>query len=382
MTFDTDLLFELAPKQRRLAEQALRDREANRREASDTLGRNLTKAMESLRRARQKLFGADGLEELQRGLRAETRRSRESLQPPGGIGADPEKENNARKRRGNALLKKLGATPEQMAAAGRPAQEQVRKLLEGSDGNVTEGYHLESNLQRWLDLSPLHQTALPWGVRPDVGEPDPNPWTLFRPPFFWFDFHFTPQASAHFVSDREMTLIPGSGLVGHVVTMDCNDGDDWDYASGTADTSIAFVFEPPTEGVIQVLVDAQNIASIHDLRMGNEWGFSAGWGYQHNSLMLNVLHANVAGPSLAMMSEWGKDFDKDGEGSYHDEDLIFGQHYFAFLESAGSVPAGESVVIEVGTRSFDIARADDINLHSRSEFLWLINSIEVRIAPT
>jgi hypothetical protein len=381
MTFDTALLFELSAGERALAEQAMTEREARRRETSEALERNLAKAMEGLRRARQKLLRAGGLEELQRGLRAETRRSRESLQPPGGIGADADKENTARKRRGNALLKKLGATPEQMADAGRAAQEQARKLLEATDGKMTEGYHLEANLQKWLDLSPLHETALPWGVVPDTGEPDPYPWTLFRPPFFWFDFHFAPLASAHFAVDREMTLIPGSGLVGHVVTMDCNDADDWDLAQGIADTAIAFVLEPPTDGVIQVLIDAQNIASSHDLRMGNEWGFSNGWGYHHNSLTLNVLHPNVAGPSLAMMSEWGKDFDKDGEGSYHDDDLIFGQHYFAFLESAGSVPAGQSVVVEIGTRSFDIARADDISLHSRSEFLWLINSIEIRTKP-
>jgi hypothetical protein len=381
MGLDTALLFELSARERALAEEAQREREARRRETFDGLDREISKAMAGLRRAEQKLLGAGGLEELQRGLRAETRRFRESLQPPAGIGADADKENTARKRRGNSLLKKLGATPEQMADASRPVEEQVRKLLEATDGKTTKGYHLETNLQKWLDLSPLHDAALPWGVVPDTGEPDPNPWTLFRPPFFWFDFHFTPQASEHFVSDHEMTLIPGSGLVGNVVTMDCDDSDDFDVASGTADTSIAFVFEPPSDGVIQVLIDAQNIASSHDLRMGNEWGFSHGWAYHHNSLMLGVLHPNVAGPSLALMSEWGKDFDKDGEGSYHDDDLIFGHHYFAVLESAGSVPASQSVVVEIGTRSFDIARADDISLHSRSEFLWLINSIEIRMKP-
>jgi hypothetical protein len=377
----TAVLSALSSKERQVAERAISEREAQRREAAEVLESDVTKIMDGLRRARQKLLGAEGLNELHRGLLAETRRFRESLQPPGGIGLDHDKQNNARKRRGNTLLKKLGATPEQMADAARPAEAQVRKLLEATDGKVTNGYYMPANLQRWVDLSPLHTAALPWGVEPD-GEPDPNPWTLFRPPFFWFDFHFTPQASVHFVSDREMTLIPGSGLVGHVVTMDCDDADDWDYASGTADTAIAFVFEPPNDGVVQVLIDAQNIASSHDLRMGDEWGFSHGWGYHHNSLLLNVLDPNVAGPSLALMSEWGKDFDNDGEGSYHEDDLIFGQHYFAFLESAGSVPAGQSVVIEVGTRSFDIARADDISLHSRSEFLWLINSIEVRIAPS
>jgi hypothetical protein len=45
------------------------------------------------------------------------------------------------------------------------------------------------------------------------------------------------------------------------------------------------------------------------------------------------------------------------------------------------VPAGQSVVVAVGTRTLDVAVADDIQVHSRTEFLWLINSIEVRMVP-
>lgn len=63
------------------------------------------------------------------------------------------------------------------------------------------------------------------------------------------------------------------------------------------------------------------------------------------------------------------------------ENLTRGQHYFAQLFSSGPVPAGQTVYVTVGTRTFDIARANDMELHSRTNIQWFINSVEVRIAP-
>lgn len=58
-----------------------------------------------------------------------------------------------------------------------------------------------------------------------------------------------------------------------------------------------------------------------------------------------------------------------------------GQHYFAQLISSGPVQAGQSVIIEIGSRTFDITRANDVETHSRTEFQWFLSSVEVRIAP-
>ena len=63
------------------------------------------------------------------------------------------------------------------------------------------------------------------------------------------------------------------------------------------------------------------------------------------------------------------------------ENLTRGQHYFARLFSSGPVPAGQTVVVTAGTMTFDISRANDMELHSRTNFQWFINSVEVRIAP-
>jgi hypothetical protein len=64
-----------------------------------------------------------------------------------------------------------------------------------------------------------------------------------------------------------------------------------------------------------------------------------------------------------------------------DEYLIRGQHYFAQLFSSGPVPAAQSVVVTVGTRSFDLAHLNDMSFHGRSNFQWFINSVQIRISP-
>jgi hypothetical protein len=96
--------------------------------------------------------------------------------------------------------------------------------------------------------------------------------------------------------------------------------------------------------------------------------------------MMNVLHPDVVEPSLAQMSLFQATF--DGDDSYHNqEDLILGGHYFAQLFSSGPVPGGQSVIVTIGTRNFDKSFSNDVTVHSKSNFQWFINSVEVRIAP-
>ena len=61
--------------------------------------------------------------------------------------------------------------------------------------------------------------------------------------------------------------------------------------------------------------------------------------------------------------------------------LTRGQHYFAQLFSSGPVPAGQSTVVTVGTRSVDYGQVDDMQYHGRSNFQWFIGSVQVRVAP-
>ena len=380
-TRNLPFLMDFSARYRELAQKAFSNQEGRRRKANESRGQKADELMEDLRRQLHDLLGAKKLAELREAMKHERLRFRDLWQPPAGLDLDYRKENKARKRRLDALVRKLGTSPDKLRKIGRESEERLREILTAADGKVAQGYNLPKNLDKWTSLSPLHKFPLPWGtLAPDDDPSDPHRWFLFRPPFFGFLFRFVPQASDNFRADRLLFLEPSSGLVGNEATMDCGDAGDFDYASATAEAQIAFGFEAPTAGLVEVLIDAQSTIGTHDLRMEDEWGWSESWTNQNNYLMMNVLHPNVPEPSLSLMSNFYAEFDGD-DSTQHRENLTRGQHYFAQLFSAGPVPGGQSVVVTVGTRTFDISRANDVEVHSKSNFQWFINSVEVRIAP-
>ncbi|MBA2715111.1 MAG: hypothetical protein H0U55_16360 [Rubrobacteraceae bacterium] len=364
-----------------MAQRALGELEGRRRRTNESRGQKTDELVEHLRGQLHDLLGAKQLAELREAMIAESLRFRDLWQPPVDSHLDYKGENRARKRRLDALVGKLGTSPETLREIGRESEQGLREILTDDDGKLALGYNLPMNLDKWTNLSPLHRFPLPWGtLEPDDDPSDPHRWFLFRPPFFGFLFRFVPQASDDFLVDRLLFLDPSSGLVGNEATMDCGDAGDFDYASATAEAQIAFGFEAPTTGLVEVLIDAQSTMGTHDLRMEDEWGWSESWTNQNNYLMMNVLHPNVLEPSLSLMSNFYAEFDGDNS-TEHRENLTRGQHYFAQLFSAGPVPGGQSVVVTAGTRTFDISAANDVEVHSRSNFQWFINSVEVRIAP-
>ncbi len=336
-------------------------------------------AAETARRAMADALGAETSRELRMLMRAESLSWRDLLQPPGGLKVDYAATNIARRKKANKLLKKLGADVEKLRAIGLDFQTAVDAAPDAA-GPVTPGFHLGGNLKTWLELSPLHVKALPWGVfdlEPDLN--DPHRWEVFRPPFFGFDFGFLPVHNSNFTVDREHILSPPAGLVGLVTTMDDPDAGDFDYASVDAHSQIAFGFVPPVAGLVEVLIDAQSTIGTHDLRTGDEWGWSNSTTHQTNFLTLDVLHPNVPEPSFAEMSTFTLKTDDDE--TVHRENLTRGQHFFARLFSSGPVPAGQSIVVTAGTRSFDLSGSNDVSIRSRAHFEWFISSVEVRIAP-
>jgi hypothetical protein len=374
-------LMNFSARDRELAQKAFSDQEDRRRKANESRGQRADELTERLRGQLHDLLGAEKVAELREAMKRERLRFRDLFQPPTGLNLDYRNENKTRKRRLNALVRKLGTGPEKLREIGREYEKELREVLTDTDGKVVPGYNLQNNLEKWTNLSPLHKFPLPWGtLTPDDDPSDPHRWFLFRPPFFGFLFRFVPQASDNFRVDRLLFLDPSSGLVGNEATMDCGDAGDFDYASATAEAQIAFGFEAPTTGLVEVLIDAQSTVGTHDLGMEDEWGWSESWTNQNNYLMINVLHPNVPEPSLSLMSNFYAEFDGD-DSSAHRENLTRGQHYFAQLFSAGPVPGGQSVVVTVGTRTFDISAANDVEVHSKTNFQWFINSVEVRIAP-
>ncbi|MGR6319928.1 hypothetical protein Q2K19_26245 [Micromonospora soli] len=362
----------------RSAEAAAEERDqrlrAITRKRSSTAAKKSAEASHRLRR----LLGDDTWADLRDLMQQERVTLRDLLQPPGGLASSYDRLNKARRRKAKAFLRRRDIRQEAMVAIAADYHEAINEVF-AADGNISPGFHLSNNLDKWLSLSPFHDRALPWGVFEPDDSDDPHRWEVFRPPFFGFNFGFVPVRNDNFVVDRIHTLNPSLGDVGISITMDDGDAGDFDYASGDGFSAVAFAFVPPTTGLIEVLIDAQCVQATHRLDTTDEWGWSNSRTGQTNFLMLDVLHPNVSEPSYAEMSTFDEATDDDDH--FLQVKLTRGAHYFAQLFSAGPVPAGQSVIVCVGTRSFDSSGTNDVSIHSTSDFRWFISSVEVRISP-
>jgi hypothetical protein len=310
-------------------------------------------------------------------MRKESRALRDLREPPEGLKLDLYKANDARKKRVGEIAARLGIDPKILRETARSTEQKLTKALGTPAGKVTPGFNLARNFERWAALSPLHKYPLNWGVHPPVDLTDPNRWQIYFPPFPWWNLHFESIESDNFTVTRDFTLLENIGAVGNLVKMDCNDAGDFDLAHGIEDTQVVFVYEAPASGRLEVIVDASNQFGHNDLRIEDEWGWSDHWTDQHNYLCLQVFHPVISEPSLALM--W--DFYREGndDHTWSERALTPGQHYYGHMVSNGSVAKGETFFVGVGTRTFDITRANDVEVHSKSQFLWVVNSVEVRI---
>ncbi|MFE9689610.1 hypothetical protein [Micromonospora sp. NPDC005806] len=362
----------------RSAEAAAEEREQRLRTITKKRSSKAAKLSADASRRLRRLLGDDNWADLRELMQQERMTVRDLLQPPHGLTARYDKLNKARKRKADAFLRSRDVRREAIVAIATDYHQAIADVFT-TDDNISPGFHLSNNLDKWLSLSPFHDRALPWGVFEPDDSPDPHRWAVFRPPFFGFNFGFVPVHNDNFVVDRLHTLNPSVGDVGISITMDDGDAGDWDYASGDGFSAVAFAFVPPTTGLVEVLIDAQCVQATHRLDTTDEWGWSNSTTGQRNFLMLDVLHPNVSEPSYAEMSAFEEKTDDDE--NFLQVKLTRGAHYFAQLFSAGPVPAGQSVIVCAGTRSFDASGTNDVSIHSTSDFRWFISSVEVRISP-
>jgi len=374
-------LSEFSAEDRRLAERARSDLEESKKKSTEARKRKVDEIVENVRRQMHDLLGAENARNLRHVMQCERLTFRDLCQPPGGLTLDFVKANRSRKAKADRLLRQFGVGRDRMAKIGAEAQKKLHTILGNVDGDVVSGYNLALNLEAWKKLSPLHQFPLPWGglVPPPEDPNDPHRWFLFRPPFFGFDWSSEFSTKGDFRINHEHIVSPPAGLVGNDVMMEDDDAGDLDAAWANVETRIAFGFEAPTAGLVEVLIDAQSSLATYYLHVEDEWGWSDSSTRQHNYLVLRVLHPNAPESSLALMDSFS--FETSGNETKYREDLIRGQHYYTQLVSSGPVPGGQSVIIEVGTRSLDYSITNDMAIDSRSHYRWFINSVEVRIVP-
>lgn len=367
----------LPQKHRALADKALSAQDDRTRRDSDSRGRKAEAVVESGRRQLHDKVGVKNLATLREAMLQESNALRVLREPPGGLGLDVARANKARKKRIDAVVRKLGIDPKVLQSIHDATRAKLAAVLGQRNATVTPGANLHHDLAKWEALSPLHQFPLDWGVRPPYDPNDPSQFQIFGPDFAYWNLAFDSVESDNFVVRREATLYEHSGVVGNIATMDCNDASGWDLAEAVVDTEVVFIYQAPRAGRLEVIVDAMNAFGHHDLSIEDEYGWSGHWTHQHNYLSLNVFHPNITERSLALMSEFRREENEDNQWSVRA--LTPGNHYYGHLLSNGTVQAGDTFFVGVGTRTFDITHADDVEVHSRSNFQWWIRSAEVRV---
>jgi hypothetical protein len=372
-----------AERDRGVAEKSLARLEAKQIKAEESRARKAEKILGTYEGKLRDLLGARRFAELRHAIEHERLGLRTLGSPPEGLKRDYEKARQAARRRIDNVARKLGVKLSKVKRLQAECNEQLDEVLSKADGKVTTGFDLPKNFEKWSKLTPFHKLPLPWLVDvPPLGDPnDPeHRWFLFQPPFFGFLFGRDFFMSDNFTVDWEHMLLPSLGVVGNLASMDCHDASSFDAAHVISESQIAFGFEPPTAGPLEVIVDAVCVVDKHKFTITDEFWSSHGFVGQNSQLMMNVLHPDVPTPSLANMSNVFKETDGD-DLSFDQEILTRQRHFFAHFVSSGSVPAGQSVVVTVGARTFDKGRADDMEVVSRSECHWFLNSIEVRVRP-
>jgi hypothetical protein len=376
------LLDAFSARDRKTAESALARADERRRRASEARERAMSKLALEFRGNLRKLLGDKKLATLREAMAHEKLALRALWQPPVRPDRDDAKENATRKRRVDAVLRGLGSDSAALRELGRKFDERSRALGTFDGGAVVSGHAMSAHRERWAKLSPFNQHALPWGdlhileLDPD----DPHRWFVFRPPFFGFNFAFSSQTTQGYTADRVHIVDPPAGLIGYRATLESHDEREYEFGCVSAQSAIAFGFDAPIAGLIEILVDAQSAEGHHHVEMEDDWGWSNSTTWQQNYLSMEVLHPNTLPGAYALMSDFRADFDGDSE-TVNKDYLVQGQHYFAQSVTSGPVAAGTSVVVQIGTYAFDQSKLNDVSVKSESRFRWFISSVQVRIAP-
>ena len=368
------------PQDRKVYATALAHSNEQRRKAFESRDQAASKLAADFHAAVRKSLGQKNYTMLRDAMARERLAYRELWQPPLKPGRDDRKENAARKSRVDAVLKKLGSSADALRAIGRKFDRQSQALVTGTGRNIVPGYSMDGHLDRWSKLSPLNTRALPWGDLVFEQNPDdPHRWFCFRPPFFGFNFQFASSCTQGYTADRIHFVDPPAGLIGYRAMLTSHDEREYEFGALGVISAIAFRFEAPIAGLVEILVDVQSAVAHHHVEMDDEWGYSESTTWQQNSITMDVLHPNTLPGTEALMSDFRTDF--DGDDATVDRDyLVHGRHYFAQSMTSGPIAAGQSVVVQIGTFGADTSKLNDVGVKSESHFRWFVSSVQVRIA--
>ena len=369
------------PRDRKAVESSLARHDEERRKSFEARDGAASKLALDFRARVRALLGDKKFATLRAAMTREKLAFRDLWQPPVKPDRDDRQENAARKRRIDAVLRKLGSNAADLRALGQTFDQRTQALVAGERGVAVPGYAMAGHRDHWTKLSPLNTHPLPWGEVATLDDPkDPHRWFAFRPPFFGFNFQFASSTTQGYLADRTHFVDPPAGLIGYEATLTSHDEREYEFGALGVLSAIAFGFEAPTAGLVEILVDAQCALAHHHVEMEDEWGWSHSTTWQQNSISMDVLHPNTLPGTDALMSDFRVDFDGDSKTVDRDY-LVPGEHYFAQALSSGPVSGGTSVVVQIGTFGADTSKLDDVGVKSVSNFRWFVSSVQVRIQP-
>lgn len=372
-------LDEIPTKYRDLAARAIEAHEAHDRADLASRKAKVESIISDAKSKLQDLVGPKRLAKLHQAMAEERRLFAALREPPGGLTTDWEAAAKKRQKRMEAVLSNLQIDPKGVVRLRSKTRQALWAVLNEPGGPVTAGFNLIRNLDTWTELTPNHRLPLDWGVRPPIGPLiNPSDFTIFGPSFTsGFVFPGSTFGYGGFRVRRDFTMSADIGLVGNQIWID-DDNPDFEVAQAIQDADLIFVYQAPASGRVEVIIDAMSLVSQNDLSIRANFAFATGHSTGHNNyLTFMVYHPNTPTRALAQMAQFA--ITGTNDQTWSEQALTSGAHYYAVLTTDGAVEAGDTFFASVGTRSMDLSFVHNVNVHSFSNFEWLIRTAEVRI---
>ncbi len=206
--------------------------------------------------------------------------------------------------------------------------------------------------------------------------PGPHSFKTFTPPYMGFGTGYSEGASG-FTFEHDNFIDLEVGQVGLAIRFDDRDVREHEYAFMRRSSMVAFWFEAPVTGIVEVVTDYQCIQARFKLTVEDKWGFSNAKVTQKHLLSMQVVHPNIFDPTFTLAGQMT--YDGDSNVFLDHRHLPGGHKIQTRMSSNGAINAGEMVLVAVGCRSEDEAHSNDMEVHSESIFAWFIPRVQVRI---
>lgn len=216
------------------------------------------------------------------------------------------------------------------------------------------------------------QILFPSEVPKQIRQEKTNPWKMIMPPYqgwAWWYFGFT----KGFSFTPTLFLNSKAGFIGNSNYLHDSDAGDLDKAIIKYETQIGMWYKMPSAGIIEVYIKAQPSWNEHYCTLYDEWGWSSSRVTQRNYISLQV---GTGGRKFAQSSDWWEH--GYTKGSWVRHYLKNGKDYWFHLFSTDAYAKGTWQWVKVGTRNYNHANANDVEVYSKVDFRWFINKVYLR----